>query len=166
MRSHCQRWDWNQACALSVFIRIAEDAPRKDKRSSSPSCCPRQDQFKLNCTWQILIWLLLKTSNGGDSHGVRVVSLAAGWMFARSRLSCHWLSLCPVQDFTANLRNTGKSGSVGWVDVCVLVCSPGGLIDIFCVETDCDTPCCDISESSLINRVSWGSFEQFWACFY
>lgn len=117
---------------------------------------PRQDQFKLNCTWQIFIWLLLKTSGSGDSQGVRVVGLAAGWMFARSRLSCHWFLLCPVQDFPANLRNTGESGSVGWV-VDVLVCSPGGLIDIFCVEMDCDTLCCDISESFLLNRVSWES---------
>lgn len=79
-----------------------------------------------------------------------MVTLAASWILAHNRLSCHWVLLCPAQDFIANLRNTGQSGSVSWVDVCVLVLNPGGLIDSFCVVMDCV-----ISESSLLNRVSW-----------
>lgn len=43
------------------------------------------------------------------------------------------------------------------MDVCVLVRIPGGLIDSLCVEMDCDTLCCGISVSSLLNRVSWVS---------
>lgn len=42
------------------------------------------------------------------------------------------------------------------MDVCALVCSPGGLINSSCIEMDCDTLLCDISVSSLrrVSRVS------------
>jgi len=52
MKSLPQRQDWNQASAVSAFIRIAEDQPRKDKRSSA---APRQDQFQRSCPQQIFI---------------------------------------------------------------------------------------------------------------
>lgn len=73
-----------------------------------------------------------------------VVTLAASWILAHNQLSYHWDLLYSAQNFIANLRNTGQSGSMGWVDVCVLVCSPGGLIDPFCVNMDCYTPCNNI----------------------
>lgn len=54
---------------LCAFTRIAQDLPGKDTRSSRPSCFPRQDQFKLNCSWQIFIKQRLKTSDDGDAQG-------------------------------------------------------------------------------------------------
>lgn len=77
-----------------------------------------------------------------------MVTLADNWVFAHNRRSYYWVLLWHAQDFIAKLRNTGQSGSMGWVDVCVLVCSPRDLIDPFCIEVDCGTPCCDISEAS------------------
>lgn len=42
-----------------------------------------------------------------------VVTLAASWILAHNQLSCHWDLLYSAQNFIANLRNTGQSGSMG-----------------------------------------------------